>query len=1361
MTPTDSEREPVEKLAEEFAERYRRGERPALAEYTQRYPELAAQIRELFPALVVMEEFGSVAGPVTGPFAPPAEADKVVPLQLGEYRILREVGHGGMGVVFEAVQESLGRHVALKVLPVHGKPNPMLLERFRREARAAARLHHTNIVPVFGVGEASGIHYYAMQFIQGHSLDGILHELRRTREGKADPRKGDLGALTPPNQITVTLAQCLLTGITSAAAADDPERAEQSDKAPPKTASKAANGGAPTTVRVRTAGHASPPSTHSELTTSKELAYYRSVARLGLQAAEALAYAHEQGILHRDVKPSNLLLDTRGTVWITDFGLAKANDNAELTQLGDILGTLRYMAPERFRGQSEPRSDIYSLGATLYELLTLQAAFESSDRVRLIEQITHEDPLPPRRCDRRIPRDLETIVLKAMAKEPGDRYADATSLAEDLRRFLADRPILARRTSVVERTWRWCRRNPALATLTASVALLLVVLAVGSSLANIWLAEEHSRVVAESNRAHEAENDLRAEKDSTTQLLDSYLGQLKVNRGGRQPGHRWKPLEMLGGLAARHPSLELRNEAIAFLMYPDLRIGPAWELEPGWRNEPFFDRALQRYAVSDGNNQVESKGHISIRRLPDHQEVMRLEGFGVRIAFMMFSPNGQFLAVKYDDARDVQFWVWDLERREAVVKERRGINHAAVDFSPDQRSVAVGHPDGSVRIYDLPSGKLARSLVRGLPAHSLRYDPAGHRLAVTSLTTPGVELRDLETDKLVTLPNAMGIRGLAWRSDGRLLATAGANGLIYLWDLANPRQAPTLLRGHEAEVSSVVFNHTGDLLASSAWDGTTRLWNVADRRLLLSAPSVWASHFSPDDRYLAAGREGAKVWLWEVIEARECRTFTGHTMQPRSAAVSPDARLLASAGVDGIRLWDLACKDEGRKLLALLPVQAFTVVFHPDGQSLISSGPPGLLRWPIARATEASGELIRIGPPDKLGPADLPPLEMAVLAPDGNRIAVNLWGRACLVALGQGGQPLYLQGQPGLTLGNFSPDGKWFVTGNWQGDSGVWIWDARAGKPIRKMALTGSTRACFSPDGKWLVTSTGTEYVFWEPGSWKSVRTIGREGAANMPSDPLFSPDGLMLALAHSRTDIRLVDPATGQELVSLPTSGSAVCFSGDGSLLVTGSLNKVLQVWDLREIRRQLAALNLDWQAPAFRPVDSLNARPLRVQKVDLGVLNSAYQARIDQQTKLLAENPNNAFACNQLAWLLLTGPEAFRDPKKALPLAQKAVQLFPKRGLYANTLGVAFYRLGQHQSAVDVLEPSRPFLEAHLQPFNLFCLAMSYHQLGSEAKARDCYQRAVVLVQEHSPRYSVQQRQEMSDFQSEAEAVLALAKK
>ncbi|MHB1425069.1 MAG: serine/threonine-protein kinase [Gemmataceae bacterium] len=459
-----SQCELLDQLAEEFAERYRRGERPPLKEYLDKYPELADDIRTLFPALVEIEEVKEDQGET-------AVVETPALRQVGDYHIVREVGRGAMGVVYEAEQVSLGRRVAVKVLAAHIASDRQSVERFRREARSAAKLHHTNIVPVFEVGQDGDICYYAMQFIQGQGLDQIIEELRRQR-GRALP--GD----APPLPETCTaqgadslrpavdqLAQSLLTGrfqIERAAALvpDGTEDSARGDDATPlaDTSSSAVLPGQMDLSSVQT----------------DRPHYFQSAARIGYQIAHALAYAHARKIIHRDIKPSNLLLDAAGVVWIADFGLAKTQENA-LTNTGDVVGTLRYMAPERLKGEGDERGDVYALGLTLYEMLVLRPAFNARDRLQLIDRIKNEEPPRPRVLDRGIPRDLETIVLTAIHKEAKRRYQTVEAMAEDLRRFLANEPIKAKRTSHLTRLRLWGRRNPALA------ALLLVLMLVAAA----------------------------------------------------------------------------------------------------------------------------------------------------------------------------------------------------------------------------------------------------------------------------------------------------------------------------------------------------------------------------------------------------------------------------------------------------------------------------------------------------------------------------------------------------------------------------------------------------------------------------------------------------------------------------------------------------------------------------------------------------------------------------------------------------------------------------------------------------------------------------------------------------------------
>jgi serine/threonine protein kinase len=439
------------------------------------------------------------------------------PKEIGDFTILREIGRGGMGVVYEAVQQSLGRHVALKVLSSAGLLCPRHLERFRFEARAAARLHHSHIVPVYGVGEDDGLHYYAMQFIRGQSLDMVIAELRSLRGDAMDERSTH----STGNSFSKQVAEGLRTGQFGAndkpmnpGEGDSPifsRRPSEADDARGKIGTvpeteKPTRGPKPQAA-LDTQNQANALE-RGDLSSSHGREFYRSVAQIGLEIAGALAYAHSEGVLHRDIKPSNVLLDAKGTVWITDFGLAKADDTDELTQKGDFVGTLRYMAPERLQGRSDCRSDIYGLGATLYELMTLRSYFEGQSGGQLVAKILNQDPMRPSRVDRHIPRDLETVILKAVSKEPDSRYQTAEQMAEDLRRFLSDRAVTARRSTQAEQFVRWCRRNPTVASLSAAIVIMLVCGVVVLSVGNVRIrgesaAKELARLDAERARRNE------------------------------------------------------------------------------------------------------------------------------------------------------------------------------------------------------------------------------------------------------------------------------------------------------------------------------------------------------------------------------------------------------------------------------------------------------------------------------------------------------------------------------------------------------------------------------------------------------------------------------------------------------------------------------------------------------------------------------------------------------------------------------------------------------------------------------------------------------------------------------------------
>ena len=405
-------------LVEEYTTKLQAGEAIDWSEFADAHPERADGLRRLLPTLHLLADAG-VSGPVNDSppteIAPPATQRND---QLGDYRLVREIGRGGMGIVYEAEQRSLRRRVAVKVLPYASLLDSRQLQRFQNEAQAAACLHHDHIVPVFAVGCEEGVHFYAMQFIDGRSLDQFVSWLEPPSGEKQAPERPLHAASTVPRGLPATLPD--------------------------------------TSARIPV----------------------RAIVQLAVQAAQALDHAHQQGVVHRDIKPANLLVNREGDhLWITDFGLARCQGEANLTRTGDLLGTLRYMSPEQALarpGLVDHRTDIYALGATLYELLALRPVFSSQSRQELLRQVADEEPLPLRRVDPRIPIELETIVLKALAKSVTDRYATAREFADDLQRHLDDRPITARRPTVAEKAMRWCRRHQSLvaATLVAAAATL-------------------------------------------------------------------------------------------------------------------------------------------------------------------------------------------------------------------------------------------------------------------------------------------------------------------------------------------------------------------------------------------------------------------------------------------------------------------------------------------------------------------------------------------------------------------------------------------------------------------------------------------------------------------------------------------------------------------------------------------------------------------------------------------------------------------------------------------------------------------------------------------------------------------------
>jgi serine/threonine protein kinase len=952
MSDSSADRDPLDRLAEEFVARFRAGQRPSLTEYGERHPELAEQIRDLFPALVEMEQLKPVTADHTGAFTPAVEPSD--PARIGEFRILRRVGHGGMGIVYEAVQESLGRHVALKLLPIDALADPKRLERFRREAKAAAKLHHTNIVPVFGTGESDGRHFYAMQFIAGHPLDAVIDEVRRLKE-KSAPAISRAVSEVAAALMTGTFARTAppsnpdLQAVTASAAPDTPAAlaASSSDSSSPALSGSLSDGG------------------HH---------YWATVARIGAQAADALVYAHAQGILHRDIKPANLLLDLRGTVWVTDFGLAKATDADDLTHAGDIVGTLRYMAPERFDGQGDHRADVYALGLTLYELLTLRPAFAAENRAKLVEQVLAANPPKPRSINPAIPRDLETIVLKAIARDPAMRYTSASEMADDLRRYQEDRPIRARRASSAEQAWRWCRRNPAVAGLIAAV---LLVFAAGAGVAGYFAVQAERREKEANDNATKAterereanderdkvqagESKVRAEEDRIRHLL--YASQMNHASVALSEGRIARVLEIL-------------NETTPKPGQPDLR---GWE----WH---YLDRLTRPEGRSFS--------------LPGEGISYGVPGDpGYRTRSIDISADGSRLACVRSEGEGYRIEVWDTATGRVVARlpetgppfaipaliPRNFLSTQQPILSADGRTLASWNASSTqVRVWDVDS-KRELPVPTALQELEKGESSAGSYLGRHTLRPDATGLYFVEQ---TTLPRVLGF-GLPFEPGDSLMgggrgsylgmltgaARRSPDYLIHRWDRASGQFTTQQFRPGDGKTPLTITNTSADgrivLFHSDEGSGRpgrdlrdniTECWDISAnplRRLWSISGPLLSQTISPGGKmvaireanswtvYRAEGHGGEAEIEWKTALLPGQRGF-------QSIAVSDDGRLAISQANkltilsrEALTLRGPFGKEEGTRqnIFYHRESEMYPIQFSRDGRTLLAVNQAGIVR---------------------------------------------------------------------------------------------------------------------------------------------------------------------------------------------------------------------------------------------------------------------------------------------------------------------------------------------------------------------------------------------------------------------------------
>jgi eukaryotic-like serine/threonine-protein kinase len=1204
----------VVRALEEYAAAAAAGKKPNRQEFEGRYPEIAAALAECLDGLEFVQaaapQLAHPAGRTAGRTAGRSGLAEFWPADaLGDYRIVREVGRGGMGVVYEVMQLSLGRRVALKVLPFASALDAKQLQRFKNEAQAAAQLHHQNIVPVYGVGSERGVHYYAMQFIDGQTLSALIVELRF------------LAGMTREEPIAETFALASLAGeVVSGRWAPSSRGLRPSEDGLPRPSVPKSD--------HATAWEGHPPASSAETThqtvaaasterSTRSPAYFRTVANLGVQAAEALEHAHAAGVVHRDVKPANLLLDSRGHLWVTDFGLAHCQSQAGLTMTGDLMGTLRYMSPEQALAQRvllDHRTDIYSLGATLYELLTLAPVFDGRDRQELLRQIAGEEPRRPRAWNDAIPSELETIVLKAMEKNPIERYATAQDLADDLGRYLKDEPIRAKRPTVVHKVRKWTRRHIAVVrTATAMLALLLVTVTVGALLA-AWRLNGERDATREQLQLTQ-----QAEIEATRRLYRSLVEQARANRLARRMGQRFTTLDILTAAATQARELqlpesdllELRNEAVACLALTDLRVsGKTWPTPPLGGGIVACDPQGRHYACGGERNKItvyQSGG-------PRVVAVLAGEGPDAICVDLRFSPDGRYLAVgyRYDGRFGSRTCVWDLRRAGAPQRVLSEDADSAA-FSPDSRTLALDQTKGSITVHTLAGGEVKR-LEGDFRAGHMALHPGGGSLAMAAWNGWKARLIDTDTGRdLAELAHHSEIHALEFSGDGRLLAVGCEDCKVYVWDVPR-RRLQAVLEGHEKQVTRLAFSPFDELLATSARDGATRLWDPVDGRQLVAAPGLllgWR-----DEPGQLAFHAYERLGVWQVAHGRECRVLHHGRVGNRAAwrvggpeglAFHHELPMLVSADDDGARLWDAIA---GRELAYLAVGHTEAALFSPDGRRLYTYGRLGLQTWPIAPDVPRPWGALRIGPPDEIAvPIGRSGFRLCASA-DGRLLGISSHpgGHAYVLDADQGSRQMLLEECPWVHSLALSPDGRWIAAG--VVDQGIKVWRTADGALLKHFSGP-RTSVTFSPDGRWLLGGGPTDYQLWRTGTWEPTELFVRERAEYWVGPATLTRDSRILALAAGLQQARLIDFATRRELATLPAEGvscvAALAFSADGRRLAVSAENHTIRLWDLSAVRQVLRGMLLDWS-----PADNEGGSAPGASAPPIGVVQFNFEAEL-----------------------------------------------------------------------------------------------------------------------------------------------------
>jgi WD40 repeat protein/serine/threonine protein kinase len=1097
----------IERLIEEFTRRLREGEPLSVDGFAKQYPQQEAALLKLLPAAQAMAR---LAAGSNGELPEWNCASGSTERELGDFRLLREIGRGGMGVVYDAEQLSLGRRVAVKVLPFASVLDSRQLQRFKNEARAAATLHHPNIVAVYSVGTERGVHFYAMELIDGRSLADVLAELRGPE-------------FEPPSGTT------LVGGGAVPVACDFLIQHNPG-----------AEGLAPALpIRAESTGKAERAST---IRGTRRRDYFRQVARWGIQAAQALDHAHQLGIVHRDVKPSNLLVNAQGHLWVTDFGLALTAADSNLTMTGDVLGTLRYMSPEQTRGERrilDQRTDIYSLGITLYELLTQQPAFPGNDRAELLRRIAEVDPVSPRKLEKHIPPELETIVLKAMEREPAHRYQAARELAEDLQRFLRDEPIRAQRASLAQVAIKWSRRHWRMVLSAAVLSLLAVV---GLIVSTLLIAQERDAAQEAAVRERDAAGVARLERARAFSERDAAEYNLYVADMHLAYQH-WKAGQIQGML-----NLLEAHEAV-----PGVADRRGWE----WR----YLKALSR------------------------QHPATIETDSGTIWWLEWSPDGRLLATGGEDVR-----VWDPSTRQtvAILQKPLPVDHDRdegdwpIAWSPDGKRLAIATAGHMIKIWDPREGtELASVGPQETRPNRITWSPDSRQLA-TGDSRGAVRIWELDGQAKPVLlrGNVEWVRSLQWSPDGKSLAVGdNFHGWLDLWDPAGHKLVKSF-RAHTHFIKGLAWSPDGRFLATGSKDQRLKIWNTQtwtpSVTIMAHLGSVDAISWSPDGKWVASGGADTNVKIWNSATGENGNVLRGHRSRVRAVAWSPDGARVASAGTDNtVRLWD-PLQSQGN-----LPIQGRAPFgFSPDGSRLLANSIEfGVVSLFDSRSAALQRELRYEGERSAFS------LDWS---PGGDRVitghhdgSIRLWDAAT-------GHVLWhvpaVHARPEddadeVRSLHWKSDGRQVASGGM--DRTAKIWDPATGKLLETLRAHASPVGTvqWSPDGRRLATKDYLQNIrIWNTGTWREEMSLHCHPFFTIDADGRYSlawsPDGHRLATGTSEGWVIIWNMDTGREQFSMRGhAGNVRCvaWSPDGLRLASGAEDRLVKIWDVATGRELL----------------------------------------------------------------------------------------------------------------------------------------------------------------------------------------------